>query len=514
MKLEKDPESVGIIDEMFRLIHTLKGNAAAIGYEEVSGLAHKTEDVFLSLRHQQRRVTPTTADVLYKSFDLLGELLDVLETQQKDLPDLTPLLQELEGLSEHSNAIADPALIYARDTATVELADTVRIATEKLDKLMNLVGELVIDGSRIVSLHTETEDVNTKEVLSHFQRILIELHNSVMGLRMVPIRSLFLKFPRVVRDLARQQEKEIDLVIEGEETEIDRTLLEKLNDPILHLVRNAVGHGVETRDERPRSGKNLVAKIRLSATREQQKIVIEVSDDGRGIDLQQVRHAAIEQKVAHAEALENKPDEEILILLTQPGFSLAKTTTNISGRGIGMDVVKQGVDSIGGELLIRSTFGKGTTIRIEMPPSIMVIKALLLKLAFETYALPLSNISRIVSISQEQVHRVGESFVVSLADKTIPVVFLREILIPRPRAAFQRPAQPHQLNLILISAGERTIGFIVDDLENIQEIVIKPLQQPVDQLEFFSGVTVLGNGRPCLILDVPGIVKSVIAQAA
>ncbi|MDA2938423.1 chemotaxis protein CheA [Acidobacteria bacterium AH-259-A15] len=510
LELEKDPAKSELLDEILRLIHTLKGNAAAMGYENINQLTHKIEDGFISIRNQAKSLTPALANILYRSFDTLGFLLDSAEDETISEQDITPFLKELSSLVGESKESIDRTPVKGWEVGGVELADTIKVPVHKLDQLLDLVGELVIDGSRIAQIYAEVEDAASKEVLAHFQHIVTDIQDSVMDLRMVPVASMFSKFQRLVRDLAHQEEKEVSLVLEGQETELDRTLLERLSDPILHIIRNAVDHGLESPQERKRAGKSPQGQIVLAARREQQKIIVEVGDNGRGIDIEQVKKKAIERGLVTQELLESWREEEILALISEPGFTLAKTATTVSGRGIGMDVVKRGVDSVSGQLLIRSDLAVGTTIRIEIPPSIAVIKAMLFEVDNETYALPLLNVNRIRVITEKDIHQISGAYVTSLEEETIPLLFLEDILQDGngPRGKHRRNGKG-EMNLIVAESGERTLAFIVGDLSNIQDIVIKPLKEPVSNLDYFSGVTILGSGELCLILDVAGILRKI-----
>jgi len=513
VELEKHPDQVEIIDTMFRLTHTLKGNAAAMDEADIANLAHKIEDVFVTLRNRKIILSTELADTLYRSFDAIGTLLKVEEEETGKTVEVDKLLPELERALGGLKPQVESFIQGHVETVNIELADTIKVSVKKLDQLMNLVGELMIDGSRIKQMFTDYGDSSGKEVLSHLGHTIDEIQDGVMSIRMEPIGALFSKFPRLVRDLARAEGKEVDLRIEGEEIEVDRSLLEKLGDALLHLIRNAVDHGIETPEQRESKNKDLKGLITLSASREQQQIIIEVNDNGHGIDVERVVNEAAARGLASKEELANWRHEDILALLCEPGFSFAKITTEVSGRGIGMDVVKRSVDALSGNLLIRSEVDVGTSIRIEMPPSIVVIKGLLFYLDTETYAIPLQYITRIVTIINENIHLVGETYVTTIDGKSIPVIFLRNLLIGGGDRSLDAPdIIDNNLNLIVSEVGDRPVGIAVGKLGYIQDLVIKPLSEPVSNMGYIMGVTILGSGELCIILDVSGLLRTVSSE--
>lgn len=510
VELEKHPDRVEIIDTMFRLTHTLKGNAAAMDEADIANLTHKIEDVFVTLRNRKNILSTELADTLYRSFDAIGTLLKVEKEETGKTVEVDKLLPELERALEGLKPQVESLIEGQVETARIELADTIKVSVKKLDQLMNLVGELMIDGSRIKQMFTDYGDSSGKEVLSHFGHIINEIQDGVMGIRMEPIGSLFSKFPRLIRDLARAEGKEVDLMIEGEEIEVDRSLLEKLGDALLHLIRNAVDHGIETPEQRESKNKDPKGLITLSASREQQQITIEVRDDGHGIDVEQVVNEATARGLASKEELSTWRHEDILALLCEPGFSFAKNTTEVSGRGIGMDVVKRSVDALSGNLLIRSAIDVGTSIRIKMPPSIVVIRALLFYLDAETYAIPLQYISRITTITNEDIHLVGETYLTTLDGESIPVIFLRNLLIAGGDGLLNTRESIHNIfNLVVSEVGDRFVGIIVGELGYIQDLVIKPLGRPVSNMGYILGATILGKGELCIILDISGLLRTV-----
>lgn len=508
VQLEKSPGDFEIITEMLRLCHTIKGNASAMEYEDISQLAHSLEEVFITIRDKKQPVTTEITDTLFQTFDLLSDVLASMKKRRPRSIDLTAIQDDLNRLIGQKSTIDSPRPVLEDFSEKVELSDALKVPVKKLDELMNLVGELVIDGSHIVEILSDIQESATKETLSHFRRVITDIQDNVMGLRMVPVATMFSKFPRLVRDLARNEGKDIELILEGEDTELDRTILEKLSDPILHLIRNAVDHGMETPDERERQGKEKTGQIKLTARREKQIIVLEITDDGRGINIDKVKQRAIETGLVSEATLGNWRPDEILNLICSPGFSLAKTTTTVSGRGIGMDVVKSGVVSLGGELRLQSVFKQGTTIRMEIPPSVAVIKALLFGIASETYALPLLNVRHLRVIENSELHQIGSNYMAALEEKTLPALFLEKILShDSGKDGAKGLRLSDSMNLLIAESGEREIGLITGDLINIQDIVVKPLKGPVSHEEYFSGATILGSGELCLIIDLAGILR-------
>ncbi|GIN19174.1 MAG TPA: chemotaxis protein CheA [Bacillus bacterium] len=387
-------------------------------------------------------------------------------------------------------------------------AQTIRVDVGRLEHLMNLVGELVIDQTRISQVsgllhnrYTEDDTVDDLiQVSDHVARVIGELQESVMKVRMLPIRQLFSRFPRMVRDLAQTLDKDIDLVIEGQETELDRTVIEKIGDPLIHLIRNAVDHGLESKEDRIKANKPPKGVLRITASHEENQVVITVEDDGAGIDPEKMRASAVKKGVISAEEAEKLTDDEAAYLIFRPGFSTAKEVSDVSGRGVGMDIVRSHIESLNGIIELDTKLGKGTTFKIKLPLTLAIITGLIIRLADRTFILPMSNVVEIVRIHPDTIQTIKGKSIVVVREQVLPVVWLHDLLeIPRTDPGNR------QLPVVIVGVGEKRIALIVDELQGNQEIVVKSLGKYVGKINGVSGATILGDGRVELILEVAGI---------
>lgn len=387
-------------------------------------------------------------------------------------------------------------------------AQTIRVDVGRLEHLMNLVGELVIDQTRISQVsgllhnrYTEDDTVDDLvQVSDHVARVIGELQESVMKVRMLPIRQLFSRFPRMVRDLAQTLDKDIDLVIEGQETELDRTVIEKIGDPLIHLIRNAVDHGLETKEDRIKAGKSAKGTLRITASHEENQVVITVGDDGAGIDPEKMKASAVKKGVITAEEAEKLTDDEAAYLIFRPGFSTAKEVSDVSGRGVGMDIVRSHIESLNGIIELDTELGKGTNFKIKLPLTLAIITGLIIRLADRTFILPMSNVVEIVRIHPDTIQTIKGKSIVVVREQVLPVVWLHDLLqIPRTDPGNR------QLPVVIVGVGEKRIALIVDELQGNQEIVVKSLGKYVGKINGVSGATILGDGRVELILEVAGI---------
>lgn len=375
---------------------------------------------------------------------------------------------------------------------------TIRVDIDRLDDLMNLVGELVINKTRLVQIGSVYKLTELDETLAQIGRITNELQAVVMKLRMVPIEHVFNRFPRMVRDLAREEGKEVEFIIEGKETELDRTVIDEIGDPLVHLLRNAVDHGIESPEEREKLGKPRKGLLKLSARHEGNYVVIEVQDDGRGMDIEKIKRKALERGVATIEELERMSENEILMLTTLPGFSTSERVTEVSGRGVGLDVVKSKVEALNGVLEIQTEKGKGTRVIVKLPLTLAIIQALLTKVGEEIYAIPLANIDETLSITPQDIKLVRNQEVILLRGSVLPLVKLHELLdVP-----VEVSKNGEEYAVVVARVGERRAGLVVDSLIGQQEIVIKSLGKLLKGIRGISGATILGDGKVALILDV------------
>lgn len=375
---------------------------------------------------------------------------------------------------------------------------TVRVDIEKLDVLMNLVSELIIAKNSLVSA-SGAEGVNSttfNEQIEYLESVTTNLHESVMKVRMVPIESVVSKFPRMIRDLSKKLDKKMELYMSGEETELDRTVVDEIGDPLMHLLRNSADHGLESAEVRAQRGKPEVGSIFLDAYQDGNNVVIEVRDDGNGIDVESVKKTAIERGVITPEQGDNMSEKDIINLLFHAGFSTSKKITDVSGRGVGLDVVKSKIESLSGEVEVKSKLGEGSTWIIRLPLTLAIIQALMVTVGGEKYAISLGSIQTIEDIKPEEIKLVQNSEVINLRGTVIPIIRLSNVL---EIESLKKPDE--NMVVVIVKKGEKLAGLVVDELMGQQEIVIKSLGKYINKCKFISGATILGDGEIALILD-------------
>lgn len=475
------------------------------------------------------KCNPSAQDLEEENFDLDFTLVIVTRETYEQIINIMNSISELEQVTvtpimSEKNELTVPSEVEAAAAselanATVAISETVddhekhvdsitnmhtrgayadkfiRVETERLDKLINLVGELVISKTQVMEIESDQISDTAKNALVQLDRISTELQYAAMQLRMVPIKHVFDRFPRLVRDLSQAYNKDISLEITGEETELDRSLVNQIGDPLVHLIRNSIDHGIETKEERERLGKPTKATLRLSAYHEGGHVIIQVYDDGRGIDVDRIKKVAIKRGILPPNYAHDLTMDQAIDLIFQPGFSTNESVTDISGRGVGMDVVKNVVESLNGHIVVESTSGEGTCITIKLPLTLAIIKALLIACAGQIYALPIQSVRENLLVSQDQIKTVAGQKVIVLRNEVVPLIDLADFL------GFSHPGHGNALSVIIVeSHGEKT-GFIVDDIVGQQEIVIKSLTDVLGEVRGISGATVLGNGEVALIID-------------
>lgn len=413
-------------------------------------------------------------------------------TEQKEAPAEVPKAAEKKA----------PAAAAKKQTnAKPVTGRTVRVDIEKLDALMNQVSELIIAKNSLVSISSnesgEYQNQSFHEQIEYLERITTNLHESVMKVRMVPIESVVNKFPRMIRDLSRKLGKKMELYMTGEDTELDRTVVDQIGDPLQHLLRNSADHGLEDNATRVERGKPEVGSIFLKAFQEGNNVIIEVGDDGNGIDVAAVRDKAVERGVITAEQAENMSQKEIINLLFLPSFSMAKKITDISGRGVGLDVVKSNIEALGGDVEVRTKLGEGTTFIVRLPLTLAIIQALMVEIRDEKYAIALGSISNIESIPVNEIKYVQAQEVIHLRGAVIPLIRLDQVLDME-----EKQEEPENLTVVIVKKGDSLAGLVVDNLIGQQEIVIKSLGKYINNNKIISGATILGDGEVALILDV------------
>jgi two-component system chemotaxis sensor kinase CheA len=375
----------------------------------------------------------------------------------------------------------------------------IRVDLRRLDALMNVMGELVVAKGRLAEVVAESPTPDLDAVSTRIGRLVSELQTEVIQVRLTPVWQVFDRYPRLVRDLARQLGKRVDLQIEGGDIELDRAILDEIGDPLMHLLRNAIDHGIESLADRRRAGKPEMGRIVLAAARDRSGVVVRVSDDGRGIDRRKIAERAVRDGILESVS-DELTDDVLLRILARPGFSTATSVTDVSGRGVGIDVVITRVRSLGGAAEIQSELGRGTTISLRLPVTLAVLRVLLARVGRERYAVPLAHVAETVEFDPKKTTRMGGKEALVLRDRVIPTTRLRDLLrVPGDGATGRPPA-------IILESGDRQSALVVDQLLGQQEIVVEPFEAPRGMLPVFSGATILGDGVPALILDAAALV--------
>ncbi len=528
--LEKNPADIKSVHALFRITHTLKGNATGMGFESIAELAHALEDLFGAVREGRVMISPEMFVSVYKAADILSELIDAVrnpkEVKYRGIKTKLEVMLR-NALTEQPVNIDQniPAAAGLQNTISADLLDIlgsdevdettetklsfshlVQVPVQKLDNLLNLVGELVIERDRII-----TSGRHNASEYSRLNRISSDLQYSVMDVRLVPVDFLFKKFHRIVRDAAAKEEKNVILKLKGTETEIDRNILQVISDSLIHLVRNAISHGIEKPAIRKQRGKEEQGSVTLEASSESDIVIIAIRDDGGGIDAARIRKKAVEKGMLSLSEASQWSDNDIMMLIFEPGFSTMDEVTSLAGRGVGMDVVKRALDSIGGTVYIETKVGEGTTFFLRLPSSMAVKSTLLFELDNETFAIPLSYTERVISIYKSDIHTVANGLITVYQGRTISLLFLNDLFRQERSnmATLERFHPEAKLEIVVVSFNGKWVGFIVDKLLQQKEIIEKPLQKPADGVSFISGVTILGNGKVCLVLSIPGILNTI-----
>ncbi|MBZ4645883.1 MAG: two-component system, chemotaxis family, sensor kinase CheA [Petroclostridium sp.] len=649
LELEKDPDNMPILNEIFRVAHTLKGMAGTMGFSKMATLTHDMENVLQEIRNGKIKVDSKIVDVLFRCLDALENYVDniintgtegenaysnvikslnsILETKTSEISDAhftqadtevseagdesfvldqyaqniinkaldmgmnaykitvklnkgcvlksarafiifrtleksceviksepkvediedekfdfeftvavvskesqQSLIQELNGIAEvdeviirtlTSKQIPSPQQIIKEEVHSSEdmelesedaqnteklsgqaakprTGKTVRVDIDRLDNLMNLVSELIIIKTRLEDIEVTNINQNYGEAVEYLERITTSLHDAVMKVRMVPVEMVFNRFPRMIRDLAKELGKQITLNMYGSETEVDRTVIDEIGDPLIHLLRNSADHGIEMPDIRVSRNKPRNGTINLKAYHDGNNVVIEVQDDGSGIDLDKVKAKAIERGLVNKEIANSLSQKEIIDFLFRPSFSTADKVTDVSGRGVGLDVVKTKIEALGGVIEVETERGKGSKFAIRLPLTLAIIQALMVVLGQEKYAIPLSSIKEIINIKLEEIKLVQKQEVILLRNNVIPLIRLDKVLeVPK-----NEEKEVKQITVVIVKKGDKLSGFVVDNLIGQQEIVIKSLGKHLSGVKNIAGATILGDGQVALILDV------------
>ncbi|MBI1749448.1 MAG: chemotaxis protein CheA [Acidobacteria bacterium] len=565
VSLETAPEDPELLNLAFRALHTIKGTSGFMGFTQIVEIAHKAEDFLNLLRKGERKINRHVMDVLLAVSDQLGRMfadlrnntpqvyqlgeliaqLIALQAAEKEEPRIGEILLAEKSISrsELKDALQDAAqadppkklgevLVEKQLVAPSQVREalekqsapaeskessrTIRVDVGKLDELVNLVGELVLERNRLSQLNRdfiqqrfspEKFETALAQSVARLTFITDELQTSSLKARMVPVDVVFRKFPRLVRDIARNLGKDVELVIRGEDTELDRTVVEEISDPLIHLVRNSLDHGVEAPDVRVARGKPRKGTLRLEASQQGDHIVIQIFDDGGGIDPEKIGRKAVEKGLITPERLQAMSRREILELIFLPGFSTAEKVSDVSGRGVGMDVVRTNLKKLNGVVELDSEVGKGSTVTLRLPLTLAILPALLVRVADDTFAVPLRMVVETVRIRAAEVHRVEGTEVFRLRDGVLPLLRLRRLFHFKD----SQDAQGALLCVVIIALGEKRLGMVVDELLGQEETVIKPLGSYLRHVKGLAGATISGDGRVRLILDPAALASSASA---
>jgi len=454
---------------------------------------------------------PPLGEILVKAGAANSEEIDeALKLQHEgDVRHLGEILTE-KGTVKHA-AVQDALQVQAEARASALSESNIRVDVGLLDKLMNLVGELVLARNQILQFSTTQQDTSFLNTSQRLNLITTELQEGVMKTRMQPIGNIWSKFPRVVRDLATACGKQVNIEMEGKETELDKTIIESIKDPLTHLVRNAIDHGIESPEERLAAGKPPEGRLFLRAFHEGGQVNIEISDDGAGIDLERVKQKALEKGLIAPDQAARLNDREVLNLLFLPGFSTAEKVTNVSGRGVGMDVVKTNIEKIGGTVDIQNRVGHGTTVKIKIPLTLAIIPALVVTSGGNRYAIPQVSLLELVRLEGEQARKGIEMIhgapVYRLRGNLLPLVNLNHQLGVEETNVSHQLSEQDAVNIVVLQADDRHFGLVVDDINDTEEIVVKPLGKQLKGIPTFAGATIMGDGQVALILDVLGLAQ-------
>ncbi|MCC5638547.1 chemotaxis protein CheA [Nostoc sp. CHAB 5844] len=531
--LEKTSAHKEALDRIYRSLHTLKGNCGFLPFPKLESLAHAGESLISCLRDglgfakgdRNLTVTPQIISTLLQTVDSIRQLLSQIKTTKHEGDDnFATLIETLTQLQQTQQVVAvspspqpqQPSELTEVAIIVSESAD-IRVNVSLLDQVMNLVGELVLTRNQIIGFSDKFKDNSFASTCQRLNLITAQLQAGVMKTRLQPISTIWQKFPRVIRDLAIAYGKQVEVEMQGADTEIDKSMIEAIKDPLTHLVRNCIDHGIESPTERSATGKLTTGKIFLKAFYENGKVNIEVGDDGQGLSPAQLKRRAQQLGLVSIAQVETMSDAEAIDLIFLPGFSTSQQITNLSGRGVGMDIVKSNIEKINGSIEIDSQQGIRTTFKLKIPLTLTIIPALIVTSEGDRYAIPQASIQELVRLEPQALNKIEIFYdvpVYPLRGNLISLVYLNQILqspntpnspLPTQHSALATPYSA--LNLVIIQAENYQFGLVVDTIEDIQEIVVKPLGKQLKALSLFAGATTMGDGKVALIIDVLSLAK-------
>lgn len=556
--LEKTPKDAELLNKIFRSFHTIKGTSGFLGLEQTTRVTHKCEDILNKLRKGEAELTTEIMDGILLSYDKIKSLLASIANDKNEnveveetIEILASLISEMESGSQPAKKKTKKKTTKAEEKTETEIPvpvneiqpevqpvkkekeiqpkiekpqdktpgnkieDTsIRVDVERLDELLNIVSELVLGRNRLGQVNSEAalEYEGTKlsrdlsEAVKQIDLMTNELQLVVMKTRMVKIGKVFNRYPRIVRDLSKETKKSVNLIIKGEETELDKTLIEEINDPLVHLIRNSVDHGIEKPEDRKRKGKDVVGTIVLAAEHEGNNIIITIEDDGKGIDPEMLKEKAVSKGLITRDRAKELSRQEALNLIMLPGFSTAEVVTNVSGRGVGMDVVKTNVTKLRGLINIESTVDKGTKIIIKLPLTLAIIPGMIVRIKTEQVVIPLSTVVEVVRVHAENIYTINQREVIKMRDSILPLVDMDSVLAPD----FVKDSGTVWQYVVVVGIAEKRFGIKVDETIGQKEVVIKSLGSYLGSIHGIAGSTIMGDGTVVMILDIGELLNDAI----
>ena len=507
-----DTLDMNLLNEILGQLHTFKGNSGMMGYASIQKYVHRLEDLFKAIQAADLELEAELVECLMQCASIIRDALFQISSDNTANPCLDQEMEQLERFLEQRHTQGTEQQVININTGRGQFnpfakkTNLLKVEFERMDHLLNLMGELVIHRTRLGQIDGQFKETfgekgavldlsNTSEQIG---KVTTELHEAIMKVRMLPIRHVFMRFPRYVRDFSKERGKEIDLQFEGEETELDKTVIDEIGEPLMHLIRNAIDHGIETPADRKALGKPRAGMIKLRAYQESSHIIITVEDDGRGIDEDKLK-----KKAEQFGLLKKNETQDLMSLIFVSGFSTADKVTEVSGRGVGMDVVKKSLARINGTIEVESIHNMGTRFTIKLPLTLAIISALMVGVGEEQYAIPLTSVVESIRVREEEIHLVNNCEVTNIRGRVLPLVRLRNL--------FALPlAENGKLHsVVIVQSGNREMGIMVDALLGQQEIVIKALDEYIGTSVGIAGATILGDGRVVLIMDVIELMEEV-----
>lgn len=508
VEFEKEPSNQKLVDEVFRLLHNMKANTKAMGFVDLGELFHVLENIFSQLRTNKLQFNEKTASAVFFATDYIEKVLAKIE-KQEEFEISTDLLENLNRLASGEEY---PETYFSKkdeqSNDSLNITDQVNISIKDLDDLLNLVGELVIDRDQLLNFANSVGNASIINLASHLSRVTDQIRDKVMDSRLINIGALFNRLPRIIRDVSTLEKKEVEIDISGAETKIDRNVLSAVTDSVIHIIRNAVSHGIESSQTRLKKKKSKKGRIQIHASSEKGVVQIEIRDDGGGIDYQKVTEKAYELKLINEAEKEEMSKQAALELIFLPALSTSDKITETSGRGVGLDVVKTDLEKLGGFVQVDSKLNSYTKFTLSLPISIAVKSCLVFRVQKSNFAIPLQNISSVLKIKNSDLYQIGDSIYIDYFQKSVPLIYLNDFLFSKTSLTTKSNLNRKLLDVIIIGYGGFVAGLIVDELLRQQELVVKPIKKPLDNLEYYGGITVLATGEICFILDVATVIKT------